>query len=166
MQTVAYLKDNLGIEKPPSCPCIISNGTGYVLATCFSQVIQCPLSCQANILFPICYLCKKLKTIPLRKKKQKHDYTFSTAKLVPWKEHFKSYPHKHRASNPFCISWCARRMGRCHDGRHMPKCCQIHFRISQGNLGRPRWAPLNSESYIGTRCRDNRSHITDVLADL
>lgn len=85
MQTVAYLKDNLGIEKPPSCPCIISNGTGYVLATCFSQVIQCPLSCQANILFPICYLCKKLKTIPLRKKNKNMTTLFPLLNWFPGK---------------------------------------------------------------------------------
>lgn len=87
---------------------------------------------------------------------EKNDYIFSTAELFLWKEYFRSYPHKHWASNPFCISWCARRMGRCHDGTHMPKCCQIHFRLSQGNLGRPWWAPLNSESYIGTRCKEKK----------
>lgn len=56
-------------------------------------------------------------------------------------------------------------MGRCHDGRHVAKRCQIHLGISQRDLGRPRRAPLDSESYIGTRC-GRTSPVSDTLADL
>lgn len=74
-----------------------------------------------------------------------------------WEESSKPYPHEHGAGDPFCIPWRARRVGGCHDGRHMPKSCQIHVGIRQGNLGRPWRAPLDSESYIGTRCGDTRT---------
>lgn len=42
-------------------------GQGISLQHVFSHVIKCPLHGQTNTAIPIYYLCKKLKTIPLRK---------------------------------------------------------------------------------------------------
>lgn len=63
---------------------------------------------------------------------------------------FWSYPHEHRTSNSLHIPSCSRGMRGCHNGRHMSNDWGFNFRISKWDLGRPRWASLDSESYIGT----------------
>lgn len=66
---------------------------------------------------------------------------------------FWSYPHEHRTSDSLHIPSCSRGMRGCHNGRHMSNNWWLYFRISKWNLGRPRWASLDSESYIGTSFR-------------
>lgn len=66
---------------------------------------------------------------------------------------FCSYPHEHRTSDSLHIPTCSRGMRGCHNGRHMSNGWWLYFRIGKWNLGRPRWASLDSESYIGTSLR-------------